>query len=68
MLATKAASDLASQRQDPVPAAVASGAQESVSAGDEADDDFAAARGLLLGAALGAACLGVLAVAGWWLL
>jgi hypothetical protein len=70
MLATNAPnapSDVAPQRHDPALPAAGSGVREDVSADDESDD-FAAARGLLLGAALGAACLGVLALAGWWLL
>lgn len=66
MLATPAPSELAPQPDGSVPAVVEAGVPESVAAADEVDD-FAAARGILLGAVLGAVCLGVLAVAGWWL-
>lgn len=67
MLATPAPPELAPPPDGSVPAAIDAGVPEGVAAADEVDD-FAAARGLLLGAALGAVCLGVLAVAGWWLL
>lgn len=74
MLVTRSSSGLAPQRHGAAPAD-APGGQDYVPHEDglgdgpgEGVDDFAAARGLLLGAALGAVCLGVLAVALWWML
>jgi hypothetical protein len=67
MLASPAPSELASRPHGSVSAATDSAVPENAAPADDVDD-FAAARGLLLGAALGAVCLGVLVAAVWWLL
>ncbi len=67
MLVTNPPSGPASLRQNEGPHAAVADVQEPPPADDEGDE-FAAMRGLLLGSALGAACLAVLALAGWWLL